>query len=765
MAKAKKKENNKIKKNTAANSKRNERNGSAVAVSKIIVDHKDEITHVIDRIKNNSADRLVISIPAGSDLLLSSVSLKLMLRTADKADKKLVLVTDDPTGQRMARLSGFAVRQSMNDVDDAIWSRLEKEETASMKDKTSNGASKVGKDKDTESLDLSGGDFTTTPSSLAALEDEEEADFVNRDFQDDIGRAGRDSTVHPPDEELLERRKKEKASDSVGEKIGTEKQGNQKDESKMDLGRDITGPKSSIRKVSEGDFEMTIDDGRTPKVLDRDKPVGKVKSPSKPASKPFNRKLIGRDFSAVESSGKPAKESEYDELPLADKKKKKDGFDVAKLPIVSNVLAFFSAKNFSKIFASGTKKRLVRFLVPGAMVLVIIGAFMFWYLPEIFVDIKVESLSVEFQGEVTASTAVDSADSEELVIPAKEEVVTKNGSDNGEASGTAVQGEKASGQVIIFNRTIEEEVTLPSGTILTNGGLNFILQESVTLEAVSTLSPTTSAYGTVVAEEIGSEYNLEAGTEFVVADYALGEVSAANSDKFTGGEQSEYEVVSQEDIDRVADEIEKTLNTEAKDELQQKAQGSRWEFVEKSLTHKIEGDVKSDVPVGAQEENFNVTVNTRSSALYYDSEALGRMIEELLLSDIDGDGDMEGLKLSDDLEKQITVKEVLADQGKIVISVDVSGFVMPELDEERIENALVGRGWADGLGYLKNLDYVSGDPEIEFYPEWFPRFMRRMPARNGRITVDVENVAPEEETDESDEASGEEPSDSVSEED
>ena len=129
--------------------------------------------------------------------------------------------------------------------------------------------------------------------------------------------------------------------------------------------------------------------------------------------------------------------------------------------------------------------------------------------------------------------------------------------------------------------------------------------------------------------------------------------------------------------------------------------------------------------------------------LYYDGDALDEIIEELLIEDL-GEDELGDLELSNNIEKEVVIKSGSVDGGNIILTVKVSGYVMPQLDEDDVAENLVGKGWAEGLKYLKKLEYVTGDPDVEFYPEWFPQFMKHMPNGKNKITVNVNNVVPEE---------------------
>lgn len=686
-------------------------------VSRMIVGIEDELPDVLEGIESGSAKRVVVSIPSGSDLLVSSVSMKLITEAADKLEKDIVIVTDDQVGSRMARLAGLLVKQKMTEVDEDLW------ETAGKMRKER----KENKER---------------PQAQKTSEVQENSDISEDSAGKEMPIQNNITEEQVPDTKGVESLEEKKTA--VSEKASLEP------EEKMDLGRDSepsSEKASPVRTVSQGDFEMTIDSSPIGKSAG-EKPVGKLKSVPSDSTEQ-RRSFVGRDFSGYEIKGAKPDVSK-DEIPTSGQpieramdKLSTDGDDS-----IIGILKQFITKDipnfFKNLFANKLFKKLI---FPVVLVSVILMAFLVWYLPEVIVNIEVDSIPVEYSDSVTALTSADELDADDLIIPARDEVVSKSGSDNADATGVASRGEKASGSVLIFNSTTSV-VSLEAGTVLSDGdGHNFLLQSAVTLDAANPPTiPMTQATGNVIAENAGTEYNLGAGTTFAVATFQTEEVYAANSAAFTGGTKEDYKVVSQEDIDNLADKIRDGLYEEAKSELSRENSGTRWVFVESSVKNELDGDIESDVPAGSEETSFNVSVKVKCTALYYDGDALEKLIEDKLLDDVGEDGDMEGLELSENIDEETSVSSASVDEGKINLSVSVSGYVMPHLDEDKIVNGLLGKGWADGIKFLKKLDYISGEPEIEFFPGWFPRFAWRMPSREGRITVKIKNVVPDEDS-------------------
>ncbi len=682
----------------------------SASVENIIVQYEDEISFVIDAIQDSPSKRLAISIPMGSDILMSGVGMKLIAQCADAAGKEVVIVTDDKLGEKMAALADLVVEPSTSSITENSWERS----IESRRIRIQKG--KLPQVKSSERIEMK--------ENLEANVEREEIEPEDAQVQESPKFV---NAVNAGDQEDIEAESQEL-------------------EEPMDLGRDRADGDmaavvaSGLKTVKKGAFEMTIDDT----------PVGDGISPRDPMHDidDDNKSFVGRDFSdfhaPIIKSRKQSQQGPVKPAPVfnAANMGKKDGS--SKLAGIGGAISgFFKKIKFPKDATGKIGPKLVKLLIPVAVAAVVVCAFIYWYLPEVVVSLKVESIPVDYTGEVTAAITAESANIDAALIPAKVETVKRSGSENADATGTASRGETASGNVTIYNKT-SDDITVASGTVLSNGGLEFVLQADVAVPKRPDPIGMGSASGSVVAAAIGTDYNIVAGTELTVGTYALGEMSATNPTAFTGGTKEDYKIVTQEDIDKLADKIKERLYTEAKDELSRKNQNSKWVFIETSIQNKVDGDVKPDVAAGSERTSFNVSLDTISTALYYDSNSMDELIQQKLLASLDDSSNLNGLTLANDIDKEITIKSASVEQGNVILSVVVSGFVMPQLDATSIEHSLQGLSWTESLKSLRQIDYLTGDPSVDFYPSWFPNFAKRMPSRKGRITVNIENVAPTE---------------------
>ena len=81
----------------------------------IYLEPGEEITSVLDKLKNAPEKSIILVIPKGSVILQSLVNLKLLSKRAAELEKEIALVTSDKTGRNLASLVGFSVYSDLKD--------------------------------------------------------------------------------------------------------------------------------------------------------------------------------------------------------------------------------------------------------------------------------------------------------------------------------------------------------------------------------------------------------------------------------------------------------------------------------------------------------------------------------------------------------------------------------------------------------------------------------------------------------------------------
>lgn len=96
-------------------------------MEKIFLGLEDEVTDVVEKMRNSDDSELVLVVPKGATLLQSAVNVRLLKKKSDDLEKKLGVVASDPISKQLASQAGLVVHHSINSISEAVPARVKKE--------------------------------------------------------------------------------------------------------------------------------------------------------------------------------------------------------------------------------------------------------------------------------------------------------------------------------------------------------------------------------------------------------------------------------------------------------------------------------------------------------------------------------------------------------------------------------------------------------------------------------------------------------------
>ncbi|MCK9415817.1 MAG: hypothetical protein WCR68_00165 [Candidatus Dojkabacteria bacterium] len=97
-------------------------------VEKIVVRTDDELIDVVKKISNTDIKKMLVSFVEDSEILISSINLKVLLDSADEKEALLILqIVNNPTGVRNAKLAGACVIESSGLPSEEAWEEARRE--------------------------------------------------------------------------------------------------------------------------------------------------------------------------------------------------------------------------------------------------------------------------------------------------------------------------------------------------------------------------------------------------------------------------------------------------------------------------------------------------------------------------------------------------------------------------------------------------------------------------------------------------------------
>ena len=372
-------------------------------------------------------------------------------------------------------------------------------------------------------------------------------------------------------------------------------------------------------------------------------------------------------------------------------------------------------------------------ILVGVFFLVILGSliFAYWYLPSASVVIFAKPQVLQKDFTVKLDPTLTSVDKDNLVLPAKKIEVTNEGEKEISTTGTKLVGEKAKGEVIIYNRTSKEK-TFPEGTELFGpSSLKFTLDEKATVASESAGSDYVKVPGKVTvkttASSIGSESNLASGSEFTLGNFARTDFIARNESSFSGGTSREIQVVAKNDQEKILADLEKELQQKATDELATKL-SSPEKLVDDSLASQV---VEKDFDKKIDEEanTLKLKLKLKVSALSFSEndfkQLIGEEIQKLVPADFEYD--------SQQTETSFQLKE--SSTKVITFLASFKASLIPKFAIEEIRNDLAGKKPIIGKTYLGNLPHVDSF-EAKISPN-LPEKIATFPRVANRIKIEI----------------------------
>jgi hypothetical protein len=433
----------------------------------------------------------------------------------------------------------------------------------------------------------------------------------------------------------------------------------------------------------------TGDEDKEPREVNEIENVSEVKAPDLGF-------VIGKDIKKM--SGQIL---ETDEQPISEQAFKKEVAPIAAFSrlgnIFSKVRGIFGAR--ARVIRKGGQgvKQGRNLLTIGGIffAVLIVAAFLFWwYYPKATVTIYISPQKLEQKEDIKVSTSVGQVDVNERVLPGKLLEKSVSGEKTAEATGRKLVGEKAKGEVTVYRSG--PEVSLDAGTQLKSAdGLVFSLDESAIVASGSASTPGTTKVN-VTAADIGANYNLAANESFTVANYPTSDLEAKNESAFSGGSSREISAVSQEDQDKLLNDLADELKTKAVDELESTL--GEGEYLIKESAKVETGSKDFSAKVGDEASSFKLALSQKASFVVVKKEDLLSLAKEQLKGKV-----VSGFALRDD-QITVTFDFIEAKNGEYSLSASFSANLLPQTNSDEIARKIAGKYPALAEEYLSSIE-------------------------------------------------------------
>lgn len=391
-------------------------------------------------------------------------------------------------------------------------------------------------------------------------------------------------------------------------------------------------------------------------------------------------------------------------------------------------------RNLMKVFRF-KKVFLQKILILPVVLMLLLGAYLFFF--KASVTVFIEPKILEKEAEVVADPTVKAIDEEKKIIPGSSVETTVSGSGKSSASGKKEIGDPAKGKVVIYNLT-NSRLSFSQSTVLKSAdNLKFTLSSSVQIASQSSslgadlttiIKPGKSEAVEVVADNIGPEGNLSAGSELTIGSYQKSQALARVDDAFSGGTSKTVTVVTSDDQKKLQAKVLDELRQRAVDELQEKLAGEK-KIISEAL-EVAESNYNFSKQVNDVASEFSLSARLRFKGTSYLESDLRTIVSKLVETNVP-----EGFQLNiQDAETQADIMKV-EKNGKLVFKAKFKAKLFPKVDLDELKKEVRGRSVEEVANYLRGLEGVMGS-EIKITPN-LPLSFIRLPLWEKNIDVTI----------------------------
>ncbi|MCL1876729.1 baseplate J/gp47 family protein [Candidatus Saccharibacteria bacterium] len=366
------------------------------------------------------------------------------------------------------------------------------------------------------------------------------------------------------------------------------------------------------------------------------------------------------------------------------------------------------------------KFRKILLLGGGALILII--GFLIWaigFAPNATITIMTKTRAVSVNGTVKLQNSSPTNIDQNIIQPVVKQIKESEPVEF-IATGEKEIGEKASGSVEIVNQT-GHDITFPAGTSLrSSNGYDFTLNETVSIRAAEVIGGVPQ-FGqkivSITAVKIGEEYNLPAGSMMSISGGGAKVIVTVDSEGLAGGSKKTVKVVSEADVEKVAEKIKKDAKDKEYEMIGKlkKQMGDSATVVDGSFAIAF-GDIAAKPKIGESAENTKATVTIEVT---YTLIGLSNTdLENWLTMMVEKEADIKGSKTQRVYNTGLSqVKFEFSPVDSTVEISTASARVGASLDEKQIKKDAVGKR----SGQIKeDIERKNGVEKVnvDFAPFW-----------------------------------------------
>lgn len=324
----------------------------------------------------------------------------------------------------------------------------------------------------------------------------------------------------------------------------------------------------------------------------------------------------------------------------------------------------------------------------------------------------------EFNKKISLTLDSTASDINSKTIPVDKKTITINSSANISTTGKKTIGEKATGEITIFNK-LDKSQTLPKGTILiSSDNKQFELINQVTVPSSSsdlnlgviTLGQSKTS---VSAKDIGPEYNLNKDTQLSFKDFPQTSLVAKISQNLSGGTKQDIAAVSEQDKTNVEAQLAKNMETSINQRVEQEITNST-DLIKSTIQTK-NSKTELNREVGEEANELTATIESTITVFGLKTDSKDKIIKYFLASE-------DGFSKSDinakDFSLDFKLNKITADNATGDLT--IAGKSLPKIDTNQLQKKLILKTSKQISSFIKTSIPRAYNFNVKMVPEFIP---------------------------------------------
>lgn len=366
----------------------------------------------------------------------------------------------------------------------------------------------------------------------------------------------------------------------------------------------------------------------------------------------------------------------------------------------------------------------------GLVALIAIASIFIYFFSQVTAVIVPKSVPITKEVQLTIDPKAQVSDPQNLLIPGELVSKTVTVDHEIETTGVKIVGDKAKGEVTIYNKT-QAEKKFAAGTVIKFGEIEFTADGEITVPA-AVENGDSLKYGeqkaAVTAFLIGVEGNISKDKDLIVADFDKNTYSAISTVDFSGGSSREIRVVAQEDLDTALTEAKQVAFEEANTAFADDSQNGTYILPTSTIEVK---DSRYSAELEQEAEKLSVTLSAQITGLSYQVDDLKPLATQLLASEIPVGYEID----SQDPQILSSPAESVDSTDKVALTANISTTALPTLEENKIKQSIAGKPIEEAQTILQSTQGIKSATFV-FYPSWAQAVITSIPTALERITIE-----------------------------